>query len=58
MKVTAGSYLREYYNNENEPGSSVTVSFGNLYSRELRKVIVDLLLPATVNERKASSLQP
>ncbi|GJN01171.1 hypothetical protein PR202_ga18416 [Eleusine coracana subsp. coracana] len=30
-----------------ESGESVTVSFGDLYSREVRKVIVDLVLPGT-----------
>ncbi|KAK3119907.1 hypothetical protein QOZ80_9AG0677590 [Eleusine coracana subsp. coracana] len=42
-KVTAGSYPQA-------PGTStdsVTITFNDLYSREVRKVIVDLLLPAT-----------
>lgn len=44
LKVNAGSYPQT--NN----GESATVSFSNLYSREVRKVIVELLLPAIQSE--------
>ncbi|KAK3131385.1 hypothetical protein QOZ80_6AG0505720 [Eleusine coracana subsp. coracana] len=40
-KVDPGSYPQQ------KVGESVTVSFGDLYSREVRKVIVDLVLPGT-----------
>uniref|UniRef100_A0ACD5X153 Uncharacterized protein n=1 Tax=Avena sativa TaxID=4498 RepID=A0ACD5X153_AVESA len=40
VKVTAGSYPQEQHKDE-----SVTVRFGNLYSTEVRKVIVELHLP-------------
>ena len=36
---------------------SITVTFGVLYSKEVRKVIVDLLLTAVDNERGAEVLQ-
>lgn len=49
--VTVGSYL---YSQCAE--GSVTLRFGNLYSREVRKVIVELLLPAIESERNAEIL--
>lgn len=53
QKVTAGSYLQT----QDADAGSVTVSFGDLYSREVRKVIVDLLLPAIESERGADILE-
>lgn len=54
VKVTAGSYPQT--GNQN---GSVTISFGNVYSREVRRVIVDLLLPPAIksqrSERRSSS---
>uniref|UniRef100_A0ACD5WKQ4 Uncharacterized protein n=1 Tax=Avena sativa TaxID=4498 RepID=A0ACD5WKQ4_AVESA len=54
VKVTAGSYPQVQH--VNSPAGSVTVSFGNLYSKEVRKVIVDVLLPAIHSERSADIL--
>ncbi|CAM0958913.1 unnamed protein product [Alopecurus aequalis] len=51
QKVTAGSYP------QTQDADSVTVSFGDLYSKEVRKVIVDLLLPAIESERGADILE-
>lgn len=51
QKVTAGNYPQE------EDAGSVTVSFGDLYSKEVRKVIVDLLLPAIESDRGADILE-
>ncbi|CAL5395109.1 unnamed protein product [Camellia sinensis] len=42
IKVSAGNYIQS----KDDAAGSVTVSFGNLYLKEVRKVIVDLLLPA------------
>ncbi|CAM0948548.1 unnamed protein product [Alopecurus aequalis] len=50
LKVTAGSYPQRH------DGGSVTVRFGHLYSREVRKVIVDLGLPTISSERSAELL--
>lgn len=52
QKVTAGSYRKT----EDADAGSVTISFGYLYSKEVRKVIVDLLLPAIESERGAEIL--
>lgn len=41
-KVSAGNYSQS----RDDVVGSVTVSFGDLYDKEVRKVIVDLLLPA------------
>ncbi|KQJ98240.1 uncharacterized protein LOC100846008 [Brachypodium distachyon] len=53
QKVTAGNYPQAQ---DNEAGS-VTVSFGDLYSKEVRKVIVDLLLPDIESDRGADILE-
>ncbi|KAM0832140.1 hypothetical protein ACQ4PT_065080 [Festuca glaucescens] len=45
-KVDPGSYPQT----QDAAAGSVTVSFGDLYSREVRKVMVDLLLPAVDRE--------
>ncbi|CAL5440766.1 unnamed protein product [Camellia sinensis] len=42
VKVSAGNYPQS----KEDAAGSVTVSFGDLYNKEVRKVIVDLLLPA------------
>ncbi|GMP50281.1 hypothetical protein CsSME_00016963 [Camellia sinensis var. sinensis] len=42
VKVSAGNYIQF----KDDAAGSVTVSFGDLYIKEVRKVIVDLLLPA------------
>ncbi|KAL7265161.1 hypothetical protein ACSBR1_003008 [Camellia fascicularis] len=42
VKVSAGNYPQS----KDDAAGSVTVSFGDLYIKEVRKVIVDLLLPA------------
>lgn len=52
QKVTAGSYPQT----QDADAGSVTISYGDLYSKEVRKVIVDLLLPATDRERGAEIL--
>lgn len=59
VKVSAGSYpqTRGGSSNINGTGGSVTVKFGDLYSREVRKVIVDLHLPAIGRERSADILK-
>ncbi|KAM3198718.1 hypothetical protein ACQJBY_073717 [Aegilops geniculata] len=44
VKVTAGNYLQT----KHQINGPVTVSFGNIYSREVRRVIVDLLLPSAI----------
>lgn len=49
-KVDPGSYRQK----EDVAAGSFTVSFGDLYSREVRKVMVDLLLPAVVREYVAT----
>ncbi|THG12747.1 hypothetical protein TEA_006428 [Camellia sinensis var. sinensis] len=43
VKVSAGNYIQS----KDDAAGSVTVSFGDLYIKEVRKVIVDLLLPAS-----------
>lgn len=53
QKVAAGSYPQT----QDADAGSVTVAFGDLYSREVRKVIVDLLLPAIDSERGADILE-
>ena len=53
QKVTAGSYRQT----QDADAGSVTVSFGDLYSKEVRKVIVDLLLPPIESERGADILE-
>jgi len=52
-KVTAGSYQQT----QDADAGSVTVSFGDLYSKEVRKVIVDLHLPAIESGRGADVLK-
>ncbi|KAM0830027.1 hypothetical protein ACQ4PT_066494 [Festuca glaucescens] len=54
VRVTAGSYPQEQVGNG--PAGSVTVRFGNLYSTEVRKVIVELDLPKIQSERSAEIL--
>jgi hypothetical protein len=54
VRVTAGSYPQEQVGNS--PDGSVTVKFGNLYSTEVRKVIVELDLPEIQSERSAEIL--
>ncbi|XP_037475198.1 uncharacterized protein LOC119352722 isoform X2 [Triticum dicoccoides] len=51
MKVTAGSYPQTH------DDGSVTVRFGNLYSREVRNIIVDLSLPGVDCECTAEILK-
>ena len=52
-KVSAGNYPQS---RDNDAGS-VTVSFGDLYNKEVRKVIVDLLLPAVESRVGADILE-
>ncbi|EEF38218.1 E3 ubiquitin-protein ligase WAV3 [Ricinus communis] len=52
-QVSAGSYPQS----KDDVIGSVTVTFGDLYSKEVRKVIVDLLLLAVSNERGADVLE-
>ncbi|CAN6372764.1 unnamed protein product [Urochloa humidicola] len=51
--MDAGSYLPPQDDNARSP---VTISFGYLYSGEVRKVVVDLLLPAVHREYRATVL--
>lgn len=51
-QVIAGSYPQS----KDDADGSVTVTFGGLYAKEVRKVIVDLLLPAVSKERGADVL--
>jgi uncharacterized protein YegL len=51
QKVAAGNYP------QTQDAGSVTVAFGDLYSKEVRKLIVDLLLPAIDTERGADILE-
>lgn len=44
-RVTAGSYRQVH------EGRSVTITFGNLYSKEVRSIVVDLVLPKIDSER-------
>ncbi|KAM0873581.1 hypothetical protein ACQ4PT_037983 [Festuca glaucescens] len=53
QNVAAGSYPQK----QDADAGSVTVSFGDLYSKEVRKVIVDLLLPLIESERGADILE-
>lgn len=53
QKVAAGNYLQT----PDADAGSVTVAFGDLYSKEVRKVIVDLLLPAIDSDRGADILE-
>lgn len=53
VTVTAGSYPQEQRKDDDD---SVTVRFGNLYCTEVRKVIVELLLPKIQSERSAKIL--
>ncbi|KAF2299751.1 hypothetical protein GH714_003058 [Hevea brasiliensis] len=46
-QVIAGRYPQS----RDDAAGSVTVTFGGLYAKEVRKVIVDLLLPAVDQER-------
>lgn len=51
VKLTAGSYQQQRKDED-----SLTVRFGNLYSTEVRKVIVELLLPTIRSDRSAGIL--
>lgn len=51
-RVDAGCYPKETDNG----ARSVTVTFGYLYSGEVRKVMVDLLLPAVQREYSAPAI--
>jgi hypothetical protein len=53
QSVSAGNYPQT----KEADGSSVSVSFGDLYAKEVRKTIVDLLLPAIESERGADILE-
>ena len=53
QKVTAGSYPQTW----DADASSVTISFGDLYSKDVRKVIINLLLPTIESERGADILE-
>ncbi|KAL5538365.1 hypothetical protein UlMin_046299 [Ulmus minor] len=50
QKVSAGNYPQSM------DASSVAISFGDLYHKEVRKVLVDLLLPAVSIQRDADVL--
>lgn len=52
-KVSAGDYPQS----RDDTVGSVTISFGDLYIKELRKVIVDLLLPAVSSRMGADVLE-
>ncbi|EEF42595.1 E3 ubiquitin-protein ligase WAV3 [Ricinus communis] len=52
-QVSAGSYPQF----KDDDAGSVTVTFGDLYSKEVRTVIVDLLLPEVSKERGAEVLE-
>ncbi|KAG5542279.1 hypothetical protein RHGRI_021969 [Rhododendron griersonianum] len=52
-KVSAGDYPQS----RDDTDGSVTISFGDLYIKELRKVIVDLLLPAVSSRMGADVLE-
>ena len=51
QNVSAGDYPKSV------DASSVTISFGDLYDKEVRKVLVNLLLPAVSNRRGADVLR-
>ncbi|KAG0587212.1 hypothetical protein KC19_2G148600 [Ceratodon purpureus] len=53
QSVSAGIYDQE----KALDGSSVTISFGDLYAKEVRKTIVDVLLPTIDTERGADILE-
>ncbi|XP_051180402.1 uncharacterized protein [Lolium perenne] len=53
-KITTGSYLQTQHSDD--PGS-MTIAFGHLYNKEVRKVIVYLSLPAVESERSADILK-
>lgn len=53
QEVTAKSYPQT----QDADAGSVTISFGDLYSKEVRKVIVNLLLPTIESERGADILE-
>lgn len=53
QKVTAGSYPQT----QDANAGSVTVNFGDLYNKKVRKVIVNILLPAIKSERGADILE-
>lgn len=48
---------RRYPQHMDNAAGSVTITFGDLYIHEVRKVLVDLLLPATDKERGADVLK-
>ncbi|EEF38222.1 uncharacterized protein sll0103 [Ricinus communis] len=52
-QVSAGSYPQS----KDDDAGSITIMFGDLYSKEVRKVIVDLLLLAVDKERGADVLE-
>ncbi|XP_062113466.1 uncharacterized protein LOC133824562 [Humulus lupulus] len=52
-KVSAGNYPQS----KDVDAGSVTISFGDLYDKEVRKVIVDLVLPAVDKRAGADVLQ-
>ncbi|KAJ9189337.1 hypothetical protein P3X46_000645 [Hevea brasiliensis] len=52
-QVIAGNYPQS----KDDAAGSVTVTFGGLYTKEVRKVIVDLLLSAVDQERGADILE-
>lgn len=52
--MTTSSYLQTQHSDD--PGS-LTVAFGNLYSNEVRKVIIYLSLPAIESEGSANILK-
>jgi len=52
-KVSAGNYPQS----KDDTAGSVTISFGDLYAKELRKVIVDLDLPAVSSRVGADVLE-
>ncbi|KAH7854561.1 hypothetical protein Vadar_015355 [Vaccinium darrowii] len=52
-KVCAGNYPQS----RDDTAGSVTISFGDLYIKEIRKVIVDLLLPAVSSRVGADVLE-
>ena len=59
VKVCAGNYTQVPDTNVPDPNgyNSVTVSFGNLYIKEVRKVIVKLLLPKVPKPLSADVLE-
>ena len=51
-EVFAGNYPQTRNND-----GSITISFGELYNREVRKVMVDLLLPAVESRKSPDVLE-